>query len=363
MVGSPEMNKWRKSGSRKEGLNVWLWVLTAAKLSVSSRLIATFGVRGGGTLRHDYDNTDVGIPMFPASQTMHPFCRLRAGGFHHLQRWSPFIFEARHSWNLLTGAKIVFLRLGGDRVVTQDGFNSQYSDVGPPGYQWRWLNNPLLPPYDMICAIKRHRGQEKPFHLGTGLLIDREIILTAAHVVNAGYAKVNRGTYWEAPGTDLFAVRGLNKGVKLSSKWMKKVAFIVEAPKVGSSEDIAVVLLQGALAPGQTALTPTAVSDTFSGQVQIAGYPELAGTNPPATGDDIVIGTGIGAVYNANRELIAYRADTARGHSGSPIIAGGDLVGIHVADRHLMDGLRNGGVRLTNQRLQWIMAIVSLLKQ
>jgi len=166
--------------------------------------------------------------------------------------------------------------------------------VRPGGVQFTRTGFSEVPyPWTALCRVRR----------GTGWKIANRIVVTAAHcVTSVAYANVT------TLGGSI--VQG-------------EVVRFIDAPSVGTADDIALLLLDEEISG--LSLEPTLYPSAYHGNVTVAGIPD-------AELDEIFQDTG--PVRGRQNGLLYYSVNTISGHSGSPVLLNpntNECVGIHLA--------------------------------
>jgi hypothetical protein len=235
-------------------------------------------------------------------------------------------------------------------------------DVGEYDFDWDRVENPLPSPLDALCAV-RVAVDDDFAHRGTGTLIQPNLIITAAHVVDLGQERVAHDGYWELNPGKFYAVRGLNKGVAHGTEWIDRVIIPVEFPQSGTQSDVAVLKARTNFNGMSALVTPVSLDSFGRYPISVPGYPSHW-DQAKADGNDIRIGKGTGGVLPPKPWLLTYSADTFAGHSGAPVFASfnnsqfAGYVGIHTEDGGI---LYNVGVRFTQDTLSWLNFVVNIL--
>lgn len=242
--------------------------------------------------------------------------------------------------------------------MTQD---QEFSDVGDFGLDWSEAPIPLASPFRALCAIRQDLPSG-PQHCGTGAVVGAKVIITAAHVVDQGQPREDRGGYWRLHPARFFAVRGLNRESSLATQWIKHIALPVEYAHLGADTDIAVLITANAIGPASDAIAPSLFNASGERPMSIAGYPQHE-DDRIADGNTIKIGTGPGWISPANNRQLNYVADTYGGHSGAPVFLRGTgglkYIGVHKDESH--DDF-NIGLRFRPDTIQWVQNVVSSLQ-
>lgn len=237
---------------------------------------------------------------------------------------------------------------------------------GPPPYK-----EPIQQPMDQepFCAIGRMRMSDGThWYAGTGSLITKRYIITAAHVlanktggmISFGFELGDNGNgartvniaraaipaaYPAAPGSDIGVAQ-------LAGDYNGTFGFLFNLDGQGNDR-------KGAL-----------TSVTQKGSITIAGYP-AAGPVSPDMHPDVVLDhqyakTGPVADYHLGNHSVSYQFDTRGGESGSPLFAMPSgrcqLIGVHTGWDVKNDRQVGEGTLLTDEKLRWVKQAIHQLE-
>lgn len=198
------------------------------------------------------------------------------------------------------------------------------------------VGDPSRHPYGAISAVR-----SGTMHLGTGFLVTPRLVLTAAHVfkgLSPGQIGLLNLRFGGAP-QPVAAVDG-------------KV-FDPEGAFEGSPGDLAVLLLAHRPAGVQPISLLAGGTPRIGGIVEVSGYPWDGGIQLFHRGPVVAL----------DGAFLDYRLDTARGHSGAPVLSCdpgslGAALAVHVLESgHNPRVAANRGILLTQHHIAWIRSL------
>ncbi|PNZ84462.1 serine peptidase, S1 family [Staphylococcus microti] len=196
------------------------------------------------------------------------------------------------------------------------------------------VKNYLANPYKKIVLLKMHF--KTGFFSGTGAMINKNTVLTAAHNVydyaSKSFADQITVLAGVAPGKiPLGTATAIQKFVP--DEWINSGA---------SEHDFAVLKLNNDLG-NKTGFFTFSQDISLNQPLQIAGYPGDKKTHTQYTGK--------GTLLDFNKDNLFYNVDTYNGESGSPILnAQNEIIGVHTNG----PGGYNYGTRINNDKLALI---------
>ena len=207
------------------------------------------------------------------------------------------------------------------------------------------------PPFRMICSIEVAFGDEPPVPAGTGWLVGRCTVVTAAHVL-----------WWDGKVKKVRVVPGRN-GLDPGRRGFESTTFHIHEQWGGETQqrpewDIAAIRLPEPIGDtigwfGVAAMPDNMLADRM---VNIAGYPSVVDGQMVERCAEFWFETNF--VAEVRPERLFYGIDTSPGQSGAPIILWPNplapdgpptVIGVHT--RGVTDEPLNSGTRINGDKL------------
>jgi V8-like Glu-specific endopeptidase len=194
------------------------------------------------------------------------------------------------------------------------------------GENRKQIANPRQYPFSAVCCLEMRRGSSSQFSIGTGVLVGRNLVLTAGHnlIHNPVVGQPDRVNVYPGRTGPNGKWPGVQAVAMPSQFWISDPWRTQKDKALARALDWGFIILNEPLyaSAGSLGLIPWEKSRLLeTSGFMVAGYPSSKVSDSPNRSNPFTLWYDVGKVSNVGDRTLLYGMDTSEGQSGAPLIA------------------------------------------